>query len=70
MIRTAMDSKAFMVGGGIGSMAVAAFIIRDGGVPGPNITIYEALPVLRGGLDGAVFTKLKRARPDAAPPII
>jgi oleate hydratase len=53
MIRTAMDNKAFMVGGGIGSMAAAAFIIRDGGVPGSNITIYEALPVLGGSLDGA-----------------
>jgi oleate hydratase len=53
MIRTATDNKAFMVGGGIGSMAAAAFIIRDGGVPGSNITIYEALPVLGGSLDGA-----------------
>ena len=50
MTRTPMDSKAFLVGGGIGSMAAAAFVIRDGGVPGPHITIYEGLPVLGGSL--------------------
>ena len=36
--------KAYMVGGGIGSLAAAAFLIRDGNVPGRNITIYEAMP--------------------------
>lgn len=46
------DRKAYMVGGGIGSLAAAAFIIRDGGIPGRNITIFEAMPVLGGSLDG------------------
>jgi oleate hydratase len=46
------DRKAHMVGGGIGSLAAAAFMIRDGSVPGGNITIYEAMPVLGGSLDG------------------
>jgi oleate hydratase len=41
-----------MVGGGIGSLAAAAFMIRDGGVQGHNITIYEAAPVSGGSLDG------------------
>jgi oleate hydratase len=41
------------VGGGIGSLAAAAFMIRDGGLPGENISILEALPVLGGSLDGA-----------------
>lgn len=45
--------KAYMVGGGIGSLAAAAFMIRDGGMHGRNITVYEALPVLGGSLDGA-----------------
>jgi oleate hydratase len=45
--------KAYLVGGGIGSMAAAAFMIRDGGLPGENITILEAMPVLGGSLDGA-----------------
>ncbi len=46
------DRKAYMVGGGIGSLAAAAFMIRDGGIPGRNITIFEAMPVLGGSLDG------------------
>ena len=49
----AVDTKAFLVGGGIGSLAAAAFMIRDGGVQGRNITIYETLPILGGSLDGA-----------------
>ena len=45
--------KAWLVGGGIGSMAAAAFMIRDGGIPGENISILEAAPLLGGSLDGA-----------------
>jgi oleate hydratase len=45
--------KAYLVGGGIGSLAAAAFMIRDGGVPGKNISILEALPLMGGSLDGA-----------------
>lgn len=47
----AADRRVHMIGGGIGSLAAAAFMIRDGGIPGGNITIYEALPVLGGSLD-------------------
>lgn len=47
------DRKTFAVGGGIGSLAAAAFMIRDGGMPGGNITVFEALPVLGGSLDAA-----------------
>jgi len=50
---SAEGRKVFMVGGGIGCMAAAAFMIRDGGLPGTNITICEALPLLGGSLDGA-----------------
>ena len=46
------DRKAYMIGGGIGSLAAAAFMIRDGGVPGCIITIFEAMPLLGGSLDG------------------
>jgi oleate hydratase len=46
-------AKVYLVGGGIGSLAAAAFLIRDGGWPGKNISILEALPVLGGSLDGA-----------------
>nr|WP_321227934.1 oleate hydratase [uncultured Psychroserpens sp.] len=47
------ETKAYLVGGGIGNMAAASFMIRDGGIPAENITIYEALPVLGGVLDAA-----------------
>jgi len=46
-------SKAYLVGGGIGSLAAAAFMIRDGNFPGRNISILEAAPVMGGSLDGA-----------------
>ena len=45
--------KAYFVGGGIGSLAGAAFLIRDGGMPGANISIFEAGRVMGGSLDGA-----------------
>ena len=46
-------SKAYLVGGGIGSLAAAAFLIRDGKMPGEEITILEAAPVMGGSLDAA-----------------
>ena len=45
--------KAYFVGGGIGSLAGAAFLIRDGGMPGANISIFDAGRVMGGSLDGA-----------------
>jgi oleate hydratase len=45
--------KAHFIGGGIGSLAGAAFLIRDGGMAGNDITIYEQSPLLGGSLDGA-----------------
>jgi oleate hydratase len=45
--------KAYLVGGGIGSLAAAAFMIRDGGMAGDAITVYEALPILGGSLDAS-----------------
>jgi oleate hydratase len=49
----ASTRKAYLVGGGIGSLAAAAFLIRDGGMPGSAITILEAGPVMGGSLDAA-----------------
>jgi oleate hydratase len=43
--------NAYLLGGGIGSLAAAAFMIRDGGLPGKNIFILEAKPILGGSLD-------------------
>jgi oleate hydratase len=44
--------RAYLVGGGIGSLAAAAFMIRDGKMPGEDISIFEASPILGGSLDG------------------
>jgi oleate hydratase len=41
------------LGGGIASVAAAAFMIRDGDVPGHNITVIEELDTLGGSLDGS-----------------
>ena len=45
--------KAYFIGGGIGSLAAAAFLIRDGGMPGAQISILEAGAVMGGSLDGS-----------------
>lgn len=47
------NRRAYLVGGGIGSLAAAAFMIRDGGMTGESITIFEAMPKFGGSLDGA-----------------
>lgn len=61
--------KAHIIGGGFGGLAAAALLIRNAGVPGADITIYEADGVLGGGfflggsaadgynLPGSVFDK-------------
>ncbi|HTR84294.1 MAG TPA: oleate hydratase [Reyranella sp.] len=61
--------KAHIVGGGFGGLAAAAYLIRDAGVPGQDITIYEADRQMGGGfflggtaatgynLPGSVFDK-------------
>jgi oleate hydratase len=51
--RVSDNVKAYLVGGGIASLAAAAFLIRDGHVLGRNITILEASDRLGGSLDGA-----------------
>ena len=35
------------------SLAAAAFMVRDGGMPGSSIAILEAAPLMGGSLDGA-----------------
>ena len=54
MIQSKEKIQAYLVGGGIGSLAAAAFMIRDGGIKGSNITIYETLPLLGGSLDAVL----------------
>src|SRR4051794_10325521 len=45
--------KAYFIGSGIGSLAGAALMIRDGGVPGSDITVFEKQLPFGGSLDGA-----------------
>ena len=45
--------RAFLVGGGIASLAAAAYLIRDGSMRGRQITVFEELDVLGGSMDGA-----------------
>ncbi len=49
----AKKAHIWLVGGGIASMAAAAFLIRDAGVPGEQIHIFEELGLVGGALDGA-----------------
>jgi oleate hydratase len=46
-------AKVYLVGGGIASLAAAAFMIRDGDVLGQDITILEESDGLGGSLDAA-----------------
>lgn len=46
------ETKAYLVGAGIASLASAAYLIREGGVEGRNICIYEETEVIGGSLDG------------------
>ncbi|UQX09448.1 oleate hydratase [Candidatus Mycobacterium methanotrophicum] len=48
-----VDNKtAWLVGAGLASMSAAAFMIRDGQLPGAKITILERLSLPGGALDG------------------
>ena len=47
------EAKAFIVGGGIASLAAAVLLIRDGEFRGHNIRILEELEVAGGALDGS-----------------
>jgi len=44
--------KAYFVGGGLGSLAGAAYLIRDCKMPGHQITIFEGMPIFGGSNDG------------------
>ncbi len=45
--------NAYLLGGGIGSLSAAAFLLRDAHMPGKNIHILEQLEVSGGSMDGA-----------------
>ena len=46
------DNKQFyFIGGGLGSLTGAAYLLRDCGFDGKNIHIIEALPIIGGSND-------------------
>lgn len=47
-----MRGKAYFIGGGVGSLSGAIYMIRDGNVNPKDITIFEALHVSGGSCDG------------------
>lgn len=47
------NRRAYLLGGGIGSLSAAAFLIRDAHMPGKNIHILEQLEISGGSMDGA-----------------
>jgi oleate hydratase len=47
------EKSAYLVGGGLASLATAAFLIRDGQMKGERITVLEASKISGGALDGA-----------------
>ena len=50
---TRLTPSVYLVGGGIASLAAAAFFIRDGDILGHNITIIEESAKIGGSLDAA-----------------
>ncbi|MGV8983957.1 oleate hydratase [Clostridium sp.] len=47
------NKRAYLVGGGIASLAAAAYLIRDGHMDGKNITILEKSHIVGGSMDGS-----------------
>lgn len=47
------ERKAYLVGGGIASLASAAYLIKEGRLLGSNIHIFDSLKVAGGSLDGS-----------------
>lgn len=47
------DKQVYLVGGGLASMAAAAYLVRDANFDGRNIHVLESMDVLGGSNDGA-----------------
>ncbi|MGL4336079.1 MAG: oleate hydratase, partial [Turicibacter sp.] len=48
-----IDRDVYFVGGGLGTLAGAAYLIRDCGMDGSRIHIIEGMHILGGSNDGA-----------------
>lgn len=51
--RNPKETNAYLVGGGIASLAAAALLIRDAHVPASQIHILESSKITGGSMDGA-----------------
>lgn len=47
------NSKIYIIGSGIAGLATAYYFIRDGQIPGENITFIEQLDITGGSMDGS-----------------
>ena len=46
------EKSAYIVGSGLGALAAACFLVRDGQMPGSHIHILEAMDIAGGACDG------------------
>jgi len=53
MIKSPSQVRHYIIGGGIAGLAAAVFLVRDAGVDGKHIRIFEQLDVTGGSLDGS-----------------
>ncbi|KAL2037903.1 hypothetical protein N7G274_009378 [Stereocaulon virgatum] len=51
--RNPKSINAYLIGGGIASLAAAVHLVHDAHVPGPQIHISESSIVIGGAMDGA-----------------
>jgi oleate hydratase len=51
------ESRIYLIGSGIASLAAAVYLEKDAGVPGPNILILEKANLFGGALDGTGDTE-------------
>ncbi|KAF2418407.1 67 kDa myosin-cross-reactive antigen family protein [Tothia fuscella] len=51
--RDPKETHAYLIGGGIASLAAAVHLIQDAEVPANQVHIFESLPLLGGAMDGA-----------------
>ena len=51
--RNPKSINAYLIGGGIASLAAAVHLVHDAYVPGPQIHILESSTVIGGAMDGA-----------------
>lgn len=53
MFEESSDRQVYLVGGGLATLAAAAYLIRDAGILGEKIHVIEGMSILGGSNDGA-----------------